>query len=206
MRTASAVLAVAMAAGLAHGAEIIGNILAPQVSSTVFGTGSTSIFKAVGFTMGSDAYDVTQVTLAWDTNVGGGGNPVVAIYDGAGAPATELMVFNNPANIATPGIVGDLVFTASAPLTLQPNTTYWVHVRSEPMAGPSFNWLSTSNVNPPTGAGATFVTYNFNGGSSSFYNRFLLEGDLAGGGCDPDLTTGAVPGQPGFGVPNGVLN
>ena len=29
----------------------------------------------------------------------------------------------------------------------------------------------------------------------------------AGGpGCEPDLTTGAIPGQPGYGVPNGVLN
>jgi len=26
------------------------------------------------------------------------------------------------------------------------------------------------------------------------------------GGCAPDLTTGAVPGQPGYGVPNGILN
>ena len=25
-------------------------------------------------------------------------------------------------------------------------------------------------------------------------------------GCKPDLTTGAVPGQPGYGVPNGILN
>ncbi len=24
--------------------------------------------------------------------------------------------------------------------------------------------------------------------------------------CDPDLTTGAIPGQPGYGTPNGVLN
>lgn len=27
-----------------------------------------------------------------------------------------------------------------------------------------------------------------------------------GGACEPDLTTGAVAGQPGYGVPNGVLN
>ncbi len=27
-----------------------------------------------------------------------------------------------------------------------------------------------------------------------------------GSGCQPDLTTGAVPGQPGYGVPNGTLN
>jgi len=25
-------------------------------------------------------------------------------------------------------------------------------------------------------------------------------------GCDPDLTTGAIAGQPGYGVPNGILN
>ena len=32
--------------------------------------------------------------------------------------------------------------------------------------------------------------------------------EFAGGTptCQPDLTTGAVPGVPGFGVPNGVLN
>ncbi len=29
---------------------------------------------------------------------------------------------------------------------------------------------------------------------------------LAGGGCDPDLTTTAIPGTPGYGVPNGILN
>ncbi len=33
--------------------------------------------------------------------------------------------------------------------------------------------------------------------------------DMSGGGgptCEPDLTTGAIPGQPGYGIPNGVLN
>jgi hypothetical protein len=30
--------------------------------------------------------------------------------------------------------------------------------------------------------------------------------DESCGGCRPDLTTGAVPGQPGYGVPNGALN
>ena len=28
----------------------------------------------------------------------------------------------------------------------------------------------------------------------------------AGGGCRPDLTTTAMPGTPGYGVPNGILN
>ncbi|MEZ6235815.1 MAG: GC-type dockerin domain-anchored protein [Phycisphaerales bacterium] len=34
---------------------------------------------------------------------------------------------------------------------------------------------------------------------------FLIDG-MMGGGCEPDLTTGAIAGQPGYGVPNGVLN
>ena len=37
-----------------------------------------------------------------------------------------------------------------------------------------------------------------------FYDDMSLQ--PVGGGCDPDITTGAVPGQPGYGVPNGVLN
>jgi hypothetical protein len=34
---------------------------------------------------------------------------------------------------------------------------------------------------------------------------FTIKGTKTGG-CRPDLTTGAVPGQPGYGTPNGVLN
>ncbi|MEZ6233836.1 MAG: GC-type dockerin domain-anchored protein [Phycisphaerales bacterium] len=35
---------------------------------------------------------------------------------------------------------------------------------------------------------------------------FVLYGTMGGGGCEPDLTTGAIAGAPGYGVPNGVLN
>jgi len=34
---------------------------------------------------------------------------------------------------------------------------------------------------------------------------FTLKG-TSSGGCRPDLTTGAIAGQPGYGVPNGILN
>ncbi|MEZ6233503.1 MAG: GC-type dockerin domain-anchored protein [Phycisphaerales bacterium] len=45
-------------------------------------------------------------------------------------------------------------------------------------------------------------------GNHMFYSlgdgrAFVIGGRTA---CQPDLTTGAVPGQPGYGVPNGVLN
>ena len=35
------------------------------------------------------------------------------------------------------------------------------------------------------------------------FESYMLTG---GSSCEPDLTTGAVAGQPGYGVPNGVLN
>jgi hypothetical protein len=192
--------------GQAHADIIIGNLTAAPSSSTVFGTGSSSIFKACGFTMGADSYDLASATLALDMGLTGGGNPVISIWDGAAAPATELFVLANPPGLSTATGAFDHVFTAPPGSVLSAGQTYWIHVRSDPQLGIAFNWLSTSNANPPTGAGATFVTYNFNGGSSTFYNRFQLDGSISGGGCDPDLTTGAVAGQPGYGVPNGVLN
>ncbi|MCA9288642.1 MAG: hypothetical protein KDA05_08655, partial [Phycisphaerales bacterium] len=49
----------------------------------------------------------------------------------------------------------------------------------------------------------------FNPSGSFFASRELvgeLHYEVGGGGCEPDLTTGAVPGVAGFGVPNGILN
>lgn len=43
-----------------------------------------------------------------------------------------------------------------------------------------------------------------NSSTIHYYDDFSLV--QVGGGCDPDLTTTAVPGTPGYGVPNGVLN
>ena len=40
--------------------------------------------------------------------------------------------------------------------------------------------------------------------ANSVFDNFNADGGAPT--CEPDLTTGAVPGVPGFGVPNGVLN
>lgn len=169
-------VALACAAGTAQAELIIGNLNAPQVSSTVFGGGSTSQFKAVGFTMGADAYFVDRVTLAMDMQ-GGLGNPIVSIWSGAGSPQTELAVLTNPANLSGGG-TGNFVFTPAGSFTLDSNTTYWIHVRSDPLDDADFNWLSTDINNPPAGPHAAFLGYNFNGSPSSFYNRFELQGTL----------------------------
>ncbi len=44
----------------------------------------------------------------------------------------------------------------------------------------------------------------FAGGQSMAYDNF--NATVGGAGCEPDLTTGAIPGQAGYGVPNGILN
>ncbi|MEZ6233114.1 MAG: GC-type dockerin domain-anchored protein [Phycisphaerales bacterium] len=49
----------------------------------------------------------------------------------------------------------------------------------------------------------------FTTGGSYFSSRELVgevHYEVAGGGCEPDLTTGAIAGVPGYGVPNGILN
>jgi hypothetical protein len=43
----------------------------------------------------------------------------------------------------------------------------------------------------------------FNGLFDSCFRTYV---DIVTPGCDPDLTTGAIAGQPGYGVPNGILN
>ncbi|MCC5823350.1 MAG: hypothetical protein LAT64_02335 [Phycisphaerales bacterium] len=175
--TAGPMMAVLAFGTAATQAElIIGNLNAPQVSSTVFGGGSVSQFKAVGFTMGADAYFVDRVTLAMDMQ-GGLGNPVVSIWSGANAPQTELAVLNNPANLSGGG-TGNFAFTPTGSFILDSNTTYWIHVRSDPVDGADFNWLSTDISNPPSGPHAAFLGYNFNGSPSSFYNRFEIQGTL----------------------------
>jgi hypothetical protein len=44
------------------------------------------------------------------------------------------------------------------------------------------------------------------GGAASLGSAFLRVPAETAPGCAPDLTTGAIAGQPGYGVPNGILN
>jgi len=113
----------------------------------------------------------------------------------------------------------------NATVTLGPGT-YWMTWSVTGSASFSGPWQPAIFPNP---AGATFSTPGANalqqvGGIYNNYGEtgivptcfqgpfsdpqdfpFQIIGTQASG-CDPDITTGAVPGQPGYGVPNGVLN
>ena len=130
-------------------------------------------------------------------------------------PTTTRPIFRN--------VCGGLSLTLAA-------GTYWVDVQSDgtinsgPWIVPMPNLPLGSGLFLPGSNGLQFegVTWSpfvdegriadpVNGGCMPATSTegadmpFLIDG-MMGGGCEPDLTTGAIPGQPGFGVPNGVLN
>jgi hypothetical protein len=172
---------------------IISNFSAAIGVGTVFGVNTTSQFKAFGFTMGNVAYILDDVILSM-TFPNANPVPVVSIWSGASTPQTQLLVLDNPAVMSGPGLY---TFTAGTPLQLDPNTTYWLQLASNPVNGPGFGWDGTSPSTVPSGI-ATAVGYNFNGNVSTTRNRLEINGTPAGGGsvgtnyCGP-----AVPNSTG---------
>jgi len=173
-------LGLLAAAATASADTLVSNFSAPQGVGTIFGTTSTTIYKAAGFTMPAQDYELDRVTLTMD--FGGGGTAIVSIWTGAGVPQTQVAVLNSPPQIGA----GDFAFTPSGTLTLQANETYWVYVESIPNPTGNFLWQGTSPSTVPSGV-ATFVDYIFNGASSTTRNRIDVEGTPAGGGgCYPN--------------------
>ncbi|MEZ6234983.1 MAG: GC-type dockerin domain-anchored protein [Phycisphaerales bacterium] len=70
-------------------------------------------------------------------------------------------------------------------------------------------WMRGSYIDPVQGSPLYPEPLNLNGTPHSNggwrlgFESFMLAG---GPTCEPDLTTGAIAGLPGYGVPNGVLN
>jgi hypothetical protein len=86
-------------------------------------------------------------------------------------------------------------FWSSARLDLDPPIGNPAHVRDGWLAhGTSANGLWNST---------TWFPHSFRGMGTPARK---LEGTAPGPSCRPDLTTSAVPGSPGYGIPNGVLN
>jgi len=85
----------------------------------------------------------------------------------------------------------------------------------------TYQWRHNSNpINPvmnPSAATHTLVLTSVHGGNTGQYDVVVTNScgnstsnaaslSINANCCRADLTTGAVPGQPGYGVPNGVLN
>ncbi len=128
---------------------------------------------------------------------------------------------------STPGTTRQLQqVTANLAVTLAPGN-YWLDwaMNGTTLSGP---WSPSLNVKP-LGSGTVFaganalqqnITWNpalgartdglggcvITAADNPFEYPFVINGTLAGPACRPDLTTGAIPGQPGYGTPNGVVN
>ena len=171
-------LASVLAAAAGCSADVvIGNFGAAVGTGTAFGTNSTTIFKAAGFTMGSEAYTLDSVALT--LNFANGGTGIFSIWTGVGTPQVRVVDLVGPPQTGS----GDFVFTPVTPLVLEAGETYWVYVESVAAPTGGFLWDATSPSTIPTGI-ATFVNYIFNGNPSAFRNRFEVQGTLStGGGC-----------------------
>lgn len=168
--------AVALAcAPAASGEVIMSNIaFADDVGGTLFGPGSTTIYKAYGWTMPNDAYFLDEVFLrlsAYDTD-----EARVSIWDGDTLPENELLVLDSPVG---PGMGGYFTLTFTPPETFifEANTTYWVYVEANNGGGDGFLWGDTTPSTPPSGIG-TDVGFVFNGNPSTFRNALEITGTL----------------------------
>jgi hypothetical protein len=170
------------------GADIItGNLAMPgtNTSGTFIGLTSSTIFKAVGWTMPGESYTLDYATLAMD--FAGGGEAIVSIWSGTPSlPTTERIVLVGPPQFGA----GDFQFTPPAPFVMEAGETYWLYVVSVPNPTGSFYWAGTSPTAAPTGL-ATHVGYIFNGNVSVARNRFEVGGTLADvcyANCDNSTT------------------
>jgi hypothetical protein len=188
-------LAVAAVTTVAASADVvISNFNAALGTGTAFGTGASTQYKAFGFTMGSTAYVLDEVVLSMNFQ-NANPTPVVSIWsDNNGTVGTQLFTLDNPATLA--GQM-DFTFTAGSLFRLEANTSYWMHVASNPTTGVAFLWDATSPSTLPSGI-ATAIGYEFNGASSTFRNRLEIRGSLDGLGtsyCTPAANSTGVPGQ-----------
>jgi len=136
---------------------------------TSFGPSVTTQFKAGGFTM-TDSFFLDSVTIAVEAP-SPGANANVQIWTGDTAPDTFMAQLSGPSFDSD----GDFTFTPGGQVELTAGETYWVYLDNTDPDG-SFVWSGSNEI--PSGSGASFVGYNFNGNPSSFENRFQVEGTL----------------------------
>ena len=139
--------------------------------------------------------------------------------DAAGLPGTRI--FEQDVFVFTETVYYSAVFVPPDPwvgyettvdlspgFTIPSNDKYWMSVvailpRGGTSVEPQWGWIQSPFVtNLPSPQRFFNPAWNLATGADM---SFVLI-DLPSSSCEPDLTTGAVAGQPGYGVPNGVLN
>jgi hypothetical protein len=188
IRVASGFLGLVIGTSLpAMGDVLLSNFAAPGgPPGTFLGSGSATVYKAAGFTIGAQAYSLGTVKLTM--NFAGGGVGVVSIWEGVGSPQARLLNLTTPQQTGS----GDFTFTVPSPLTLSAGTTYWVVLESVSNPPGSFIWDGTTPATNPSGA-AAFAGFIYNGTPSPTPNRIEVVGSLLNAPCYPNCDGSTQP-------------
>lgn len=172
MRGILVCLAIGLCCSVASASLIISNISDTSGAGTSFSSTATTVYKAAGFTMGSDSYYLDSVSLAIASSTVGS-TAHVQIWEGDGTPQIMLQDLTS---FSFPGGAGVFTWTPNPQITLTATRTYWVYVVNMSQPGESFNWDSGSTT--PTGPAATHAGFIFNGNPSSYMNSYEVQGTL----------------------------
>jgi hypothetical protein len=143
------------------GSVVIGNLSgATDRTSSVVSSFGGLYSKAVGFTMGADAYELDSVTLRLLEQTGSQSTLSIHLYGGTAAnPSGPALVdFDAP---TIPMIVGNVTFTPTESFVLQANQTYWLDLTGTSNHLNGITWYASAPSLVPIGvatnAGARFT-------------------------------------------------
>ncbi len=183
------------------GLDINGNFVQQamiDVTVSVVGTGGTQLIDLNLSAANVTIDDTGFVMVDWVDNGGAGGglsgddSTAVRIAGGDVNPTAIGLGFPIPSSLRKLGAGDDELWLATDGVTnvIPVGSTNYTQILN---TGALWNWGFVDNVATPTSE----LAHNF---------MMTLEVEEGGGGCEPDLTTTAIPGSPGYGVPNGTLN
>ena len=173
---------------------IIGNLGAVDGGNVSL---SATNYEAVSFTMGSQAYSVSDVQI----RILGNGNLDAITFqmrDNAGGQPSNSVLFTFDGQSASFNGTNTLTFGAGSPFTLTANSTYWLVGFS---SNGNAKWVDSSPLTPPAGSGATFGQYSASTNSGTNWSsdpsdapKFQLDGTPSVGSPEPSslLLTGTA--------------
>ncbi len=138
-----------------------------------------------------------------------GGNPGTRIFEQDVFTFTETVYYSAVFVPPDPWVGYETEVDLSPGFTVPSSGQYWISVvailaRGGSAVEPQWGWVQAPFVTPPDAQQRFFSPFFAPTGNNVDMSFVLF--DLPSSTCAPDLTTGAIAGQPGYGVPNGILN
>jgi hypothetical protein len=171
-RAAMAGALVACAGAAACADNLISNLLAADSSNTLFGPGSSTVYKAAGFRVPFySTYVFDAATLKMDFDEPVRGDARVSLWRGVGTPQIEITELFGGPEVG----VGSFTYVTPVPVTLDPGQTYWLRVEAASGSTGNFRWIATAAA--PSGE-LLNAGYVFNGDTSTVLNKYRIDGVL----------------------------